>query len=160
MVNAPIEDDYDYEYCDNLFRAAKELDKLVRKCKIRDGQAVFVHDTNAVTEGPALIIVYLALFLAHKDWEDIYALEKFVKMYDKRAMPNMRIVKMTIEKYKKFQEEMRDRLRREEEERRRAELEAQRLAELRAAQQEAERIRKLRLAEEEEERLRRERLVY
>jgi hypothetical protein len=55
-------------------------------------------------------------------------------MYDKRALPNMKIVKMTLDKYKKFQEEMRDRLRREEEERRRRELEAQRLAELKAAQ--------------------------
>jgi len=37
VVASEIEDDYDHEYCDNLFRAAKELDKLVRKCKIAEG---------------------------------------------------------------------------------------------------------------------------
>jgi len=83
---------------------------------------VFLHDTNAVNEAPAVVIVYLALFLKHEDWDDTEALKRFVQSFDRLALPNMYIVNETIRRNKKFQDAQRERLRLEEEKRRRDEL--------------------------------------
>ena len=40
---------------------------------------MYVYDINAVSEGPTLAVCYLALFLKHKDWDDLPALKKFIK---------------------------------------------------------------------------------
>ena len=102
FVASEVEDDYEDEYCEQLFRAACELDKLLSQVDIPEGQGVFVHDTNAVTEAPGLVIVYLALFCRHEDWDDHPALLKYLRGFHKNVLPNMRIVDMTIEKYRKF----------------------------------------------------------
>lgn len=68
-------------------------------------ESIYVHDTNAVTEAPAVVIVYLALFLAHPDWNDTEALKRFVAQYDNHSMPNMPVVIETIKRNKKFQDE-------------------------------------------------------
>lgn len=83
---------------------------------------MFLHDTNAVNEAPAVVIVYLALFLKHEDWDDTEALKRFVQSFDRLALPNMYIVNETIRRNKKFQDAQRERLRLEEEKRRRDEL--------------------------------------
>ena len=76
-----------------------------------------------MTEAPGLVIVYLALFCRHEDWDDLPALAKYLNGFAKNILPNMRIVELTIEKYRKFQEEQRKKRLVEEEERRRREAE-------------------------------------
>lgn len=66
---------------------------------------MYVYDTNAVTEAPSLVVAYLALFLKHKDWDDLEALAKFVRQYDKHAMPNLAVVRLLLARNKKFQDE-------------------------------------------------------
>jgi len=78
-IASEIEDDEEDEYCEQLFNAAVKLGELIDETDIANNQAVYVHDTNAVTEGPACVIVYLALFLAHEDWDDTEKLRKFVQ---------------------------------------------------------------------------------
>ena len=113
ILCSEVEDDDEDEYCEQLFNAAVKLGDLIDDAEGEQSQSVrghsqpgiYVHDTNAVTEAPATVIVYLALFLAHKDWDDTEALRKFVQHYDKHSMPNMYIVNETIKRNKKFQDE-------------------------------------------------------
>jgi len=132
-VFSEVEDDHEDEYCEQLFNASVSLDKLLNAVDVPGGQGVFLHDTNAVTEAPAVVIVYLALFLKHEDWDDTEALKRFVQTYDKLAIPNMYIVNETIRRNKKFQDAQRERLRLEEERRRKGELDQIKKGELRAA---------------------------
>lgn len=74
-MESEVEDDIEDEYIEHLFRAAKRLDELVGKCKTGDGEAVYVYDTNGATSAPTLVVVYLALFIKHPDWQDVYALQ-------------------------------------------------------------------------------------
>lgn len=91
---------------------------MIESIDVPGGQGVYLHDTNAVNEAPAVVIVYLALFLRHEDWDDTEALKRFVETYDIDAMPNMYIVNETIRRNKKFQDAQRERLRTDEERRR------------------------------------------
>lgn len=66
-----------------MFNAAVKLGRLVEKMELdmnsRGNEGgVYIHDTNAVNEAPGVVIVYLALFLAHDDWEDTEKLRQFV----------------------------------------------------------------------------------
>ena len=149
MIDSEIEDDFENEYIDHLFRASKHLEKLVQSIDKENGQRVFIYDTNAVLEAPAAIIVYLALFCRHSDWNDIEALKTYVKSYNKQIMPNMPIIAKCILKYKDFQNEQRELRRKEEEERLRLEAEEAKRRALQKAKEEAERLRLLKLAAEE-----------
>jgi len=104
LVDSEIEDDYEMEYIDHLFRASNHLEKLVQSIDKANGQRVFCYDTNAVLEAPAAIIVYLALFCRHSEWNNIEALRTYVRAYNKQAMPNMPIIAKCIMKYKEFQD--------------------------------------------------------
>jgi len=78
------------------------LEKLVQSINKEQGQRVFIYDTNAVLEAPAAIIVYLALFCRHPEWNNIEALKTFCKQYYKDIMPNMPVIAKCILKYKAF----------------------------------------------------------
>lgn len=97
-----------------MFNAAVKLGRLVESIGPDSNpglSGVYIHDTNAVNEAPGVVIVYLALFLAHPDWEDTEKLRQFVQGFDKHSLPNMYIVNECIKRNKKFQDEQRDRLR-------------------------------------------------
>lgn len=43
------------------------------------GLRVFINCTAGVSRGPTLLVVYLALFIKHKNWKDIDAIYQFVE---------------------------------------------------------------------------------
>jgi protein-tyrosine phosphatase len=43
------------------------------------GLRVFLNCTAGVSRGPTLMVVYLALFIKHKNWKDIDAVYQFVE---------------------------------------------------------------------------------
>jgi len=61
------------QYCNDLFRAAMQLHDL-RDIK---QQKVYLNCTAGVSRGPTLFIVYLALFIKHKQWESVENLYQF-----------------------------------------------------------------------------------
>merc|ERR1711871_1324525 len=68
----PISDDQIPQYADGLFRGAIRLNQLKQAYK---NEEIFVHCTAGVSRGPTLMIVYMALFIKHKNWrsvEDLY----------------------------------------------------------------------------------------
>ena len=102
MLTSEVEDDVEGEYCDDLFRACLELDKCFSAINVEAGQHVFVYDTNAINMAPTLVICYLALFLRHKDWDDLPALKKYLRNYNRLEMANLKIAHMVIERNKAF----------------------------------------------------------
>lgn len=142
-VSDAIED----EYITNLFEAAKVLDQLLND----DEQEVFLHCTTGISRSPTLVIVYLALFLRHKNWDNLTELEAFVKKAFPQAVPNMVVAKKCIEKNRDFQAKQRKRYEKELRNKKEGKDEAERQRLLRLAQEEAERLRLRRLAEQDDE---------
>lgn len=100
------------------------------------------------------MVVYLALFIKHKKWEDIDAIYQTVEDHYRWQDANVKVAKLVIEQNKDFQNqqyqlwlEEQERLKREAEERGRQ-------GQLDIANDEAERLRLLRLLETEQEKLR------
>jgi len=110
-------------FADRLFQAASVLDKL-----IADKHKVYVHCCAGVTRGPTMAIVYLALMMKVKDWQNTQKVEKLVHDAHPVAHPNMKAVAKTLQEYQWFRDQLLEEARRkkEEEERRRRELEAER----------------------------------
>lgn len=74
-INEPVSDVEEDQYCNDLFRAAMTLHDL-RDIKQKN---VYLNCTAGVSRGPTLMIVYLALFIKHKDWESVEDLYQYVE---------------------------------------------------------------------------------
>jgi energy-coupling factor transporter ATP-binding protein EcfA2 len=96
-------------------------------------------------------MVYWALFLRHKDWNDIPKLEEDIVMIYDLANPNAYMVEKVVEKNQNFQDEQRKLREHEDEDRRNKILKMERMDQLKNMRDEAERLRKKRLAEAEAE---------
>lgn len=156
VVNYPVSDINEDEYIENLFQASQHLHDLI---DIK-GHHVFVHCSSGVSRAPTLVLVYLALFLQHKHWDNLTELHNFVLEYYHVSMANLIIAQKCIEVNREFQSKHRSNYEDEEERSRKAREEAERLRLLKIAQEEAERLRLQRLAEQEQEKLRLQRLQY
>jgi hypothetical protein len=150
VLNYPISDVKEEEYMEQLFEASKHLFDLID----RKQEQVFMHCSAGASRGPTLAMVYLAIFLKHKYWNNIPELQKWIKANYYMSLANIDIVLKVIERNREFQSKQKLNYEDEEERRRRAAEEAERLRQLKLAQDEAERIRLLRLAEAEREKLR------
>ena len=99
IVNFPLNDWDDQQFSDGLFKAALQLNDLINN----KGLKVFVHDSAGMCRGPALVIVYLCLFLRHQQWQFPKDVASFLKINYPMSHPNMKVVLQTIENRKDFQ---------------------------------------------------------
>lgn len=121
-MSSAVEDFDEDDYADMLFKAACVLNRMVKE----QGLTVFVHDTNGVSRVATLMMVYLALFLRHKSWNNLPALQSFVKINYPQGVPNMEMVEKVIEENKDFQNQQYKKWQEEEERRKRQAQEADR----------------------------------
>lgn len=151
---------------------SKTLDELIEKNRV-----VYVNCTAGQSRSTTLSAFYLCLFMKAQNWKTPEEVVKEVKRNHSGATPNVPAILLGLERYKQFQLDLLERLRRlndEEEDRRRLareeELRLQRLRELEKAKREAElaaereRARKLeeermRLRKLEEEKMKKRRVL-
>ena len=151
VVNHPVEDLFLEDYVDQLISAAKQLDIMINE----QGEEVFVNCTSGISRAPTLVMVYLAIYCRHKQWENLDALKNFIVESHPNALPNLQAVKLCVEKCKSLQAQNKIRFEKDSQNKKAAKEEAERRRQLKAAQDEAERLRLKRLAEQEAEALRR-----
>ena len=96
-----MEDYEEDDYADMLFKAACVLNRMVKE----QGLTVFLNDTNGVSRVATLMMVYLALFLRHKSWNNLPALQSYLKSVYPQGRPNMEMVDKVIEENKDFQDQ-------------------------------------------------------
>ena len=106
------------------------------------------------------MIVYLALFIKHKDWQSVEELYQYVENQYRWQDANLKIAKMVIERNKDFQNKQYQLFLEEEERKKREAEEAERQRLLNANMSDAERERLRKLKAEEEEKLRLQRLAF
>jgi protein-tyrosine phosphatase len=92
-VHFPIHDFNEADLTARLFEGAKCLDDMLN----RQGLKVYVHCTAGMGRAPACVLVYLCLFKKVHCWNDIKAVDLFVKQYRKVSTPNLRAVTNVIE---------------------------------------------------------------
>lgn len=67
------------------------------------GLNVYVHCTSGLTRAPAVILAYLCLFKKIKCWQTPDEALKYIRGFNPKLNPNMRIIKKCIEANKEFQ---------------------------------------------------------
>jgi predicted protein tyrosine phosphatase len=68
-----------------------------------EGLSVFVHCTSGLSRAPAVIIIYLCLYKKHKSWRNPDDVAHFVKAFNHKITPNMKIVNKCIQANLEFQ---------------------------------------------------------
>jgi len=155
LANSSVMDADEEDYGDDLFNAACAMNNMVEK-----GYTVYVHDTNGVSRVSTLILIYIALFLRHKQWNNIPALQQYLKVQYPQGHPNMEMVNQVIEDNKDFQQQQLKKWRDAEERRKRQAEEADKNKKNQAKMDDAQRLKLLQLAEIEKEKLRKQRLKF
>jgi protein-tyrosine phosphatase len=89
----PISDMEDDQYAEDLFRGVLKLHQLKTQCK---GE-VFMHCTAGVSRSPTLLLVYLALYIKHKEWRSIHNLYDFLESEYRFQDANKLIAQRVIE---------------------------------------------------------------
>ena len=137
VLNYPLSDVSEEEYQSQLFEAAQHLHEMVDK----QGHHVLLCCSSGVSRAPTLALVYLALFLKHKHWNNVPELERFIKKSYIISRANTLVASQVGENNKEFQAQQKARYEDEDERRRlqREEEERQRL--LKIEKDEAERLR-------------------
>lgn len=64
VVNYPVDDSDESMVYDQLFQASLKLNEMIQD----EQQRVFVHCTSGIVRAPTLVIIYLCLFMKHKEW--------------------------------------------------------------------------------------------
>lgn len=98
IINFQVSDLCQEEYCNQLFTAAQILHNLVSNEK----RKVFLHCTAGVSRGPTLMIVYLSLYLKHKDWDNLDKIYDYVEAEFEWQDANITVAKKVIEQNKAF----------------------------------------------------------
>ena len=143
-IRFPIVDNNSNQYADRLFEASKALDHLIQKKR-----TVYVHCTSGQSRCTTLSAFYLCLFLKAKNWQNPEEVIKAIKMCHSGSSPNTPVVTLALSRYKQFQLDLLERMRRlKEDEERRRQLE------------EEEKRRLAQIAKEEELRLQKQREEY
>ena len=60
------------------------------------GLNTLVHCTTGISRSPAVVIVYMCLFLKHDNWQNSEEVRSFVEQFHKMGMPNMDAVNEVI----------------------------------------------------------------
>jgi len=90
-VHYPIHDFNEEDLKSKLYKGACLLKEM-----LDEGLQVYVHCTAGMGRAPAVVLVYMCLFL---DYDPDEA-DAFVKSYRKVSVPNLRAVKEVVKKYK------------------------------------------------------------
>lgn len=98
-VKFPINDIKDKDLQSNLFIAAQHLNNMVNVL----GLNVYVHCTSGLTRSPAAILAYLCLFKKIKCWQTPDEALKYIRTFNPKLNPNMRIIRKCMEANKEFQ---------------------------------------------------------
>ena len=67
------------------------------------GQKVYVHCTAGMGRAPATVMLYLCLFKKVEFWNDIEAVDKYIKSFRMCSTPNLEAVSSVIEENRHFQ---------------------------------------------------------
>jgi hypothetical protein len=97
-VHYPIHDFNEEHLTARLFEGAKVLDEMINK----KGQGVYVHCTAGMGRAPATVVVYLCLFKKVSCWEDVQAVDRFLKKYRSVCTPNLRAVNAVLNSHRDF----------------------------------------------------------
>ena len=92
-VHFPIHDFNEADLTARLFESAKVLDDMLNNKKLK----VYVHCTAGMGRAPACVLVYLCLYKKVSCWNDIRAVDAWVKSYRKVSTPNLRAVTNVVE---------------------------------------------------------------
>ena len=154
--HVPCDDSRMSTYVPNLYQAAQKLYQLQDQQKHK----VYVHCTTGVSRSVTLVIVYLALYMKHKDWADVQLLKEFVESeYNNRNEPNLMAAQRVIDENRQFQEKQVNKLQEDKDKIEKMRLDWERKKQMFILQNEAEMIRLSRIVEEEEEKLRVQRVT-
>ena len=74
---------------------------------MNEKKKVFLHCTAGVSRGPTLMIVYLSLYLKHKDWNDLDKIYDYVEKEFPWQDANITVAKKVVEQNKAFQDQQR-----------------------------------------------------
>jgi protein-tyrosine phosphatase len=115
-IRHPMLDMNTRKYVDSLFEASKALDSLRE-----NDRTVYVHSCAGQSRCTTLAAFYLCLFMKAKNWQNKDEVLGAVKLSHNGCSPNANVYNLALKKFKPYQQEILDRLRRqrEEEERRR-----------------------------------------
>lgn len=156
IKNLPTPDLHEEDYIQYIVTAATELNDLINN----RGQKVFIHCYTGISRAPTVIIAYLALFLRHPAWNDLEELRTYLRRYYGMGEPNMRAVKLCIERNQAIQNRERKRYEADLERQRLLDEEQRRKDRMKSDADEAERLRLKRLAEAEAEKIRQQRIQH
>mmetsp|Transcript_5298 Transcript_5298/g.8928 ORF Transcript_5298/g.8928 Transcript_5298/m.8928 type:complete len:295 (+) Transcript_5298:843-1727(+) len=99
VLNFPVSDVREEEYIDQLFQACMHLHDMIDV----KGHHVYLHCSTGVSRAPTLALVYLALFLKHKHWNNLGELQRYIRHIYYPSMANLKIAQMVIDKHRDFQ---------------------------------------------------------
>ena len=74
-MNFEIADIYEADYADKLFQAVQVLYRM----RDEEGHKVFLHCTTGVSRGPTLMLVYMALYIKTKDWNNMDSIYDYME---------------------------------------------------------------------------------
>lgn len=97
-VRMPIKDQFEDEYCYELFNQAKELSKI-----INPPQLAYIHCSSGVTRAPTLTLVYLCLFKKIEQWKVLQNACKYLMNFSPEILPNLKVVQRVIDQNIAFQ---------------------------------------------------------
>ena len=66
------------------------------------GLNVYVHCTSGISRSPAAVVAYMCLFKRIKCWEGYEDVAHFVKAFNPKIHPNMRIIRKCIQANEDF----------------------------------------------------------
>lgn len=103
-ARVPVNDMKEKELQSNLFIAAQHLHNMLNV----EGQNVHVHCSSGLTRAPEVVVVYLCLFKKHKCWQSPEDVAHFVKAFNHKVAPNMRVINKCIQANLEFQKVQKD----------------------------------------------------
>lgn len=153
IINMPVDDTSERLFEQGLVEAAVVLHKMVTLEKLK----VFVHCTSGYNRAPAVLLVFLCLFMVHQHWRNPQNVGTWLRSHYSASYPNLKVVQQTIAKNAQITEQEMDRLNQlnGDGDRQRRILLEQQEAEKRRLAHLAEQERLRLLQEEESDRLRR-----
>lgn len=104
VVYSPV-CDWDDTVFEQMFQAALKLNEMVQDERAK----VFIHCTSGIVRSPTLVLIYLCLFMKHKNWKNPFQVEQHLKgryTDPNKCQPNMETVQKVLQDNKKFQQDV------------------------------------------------------
>lgn len=75
-LRIPIKDEFEDDYCYELFSAAKEINRVCSSSSM-----VYVHCGSGVSRAPTLSLVFLCIFKKIENWKILYSAYKYLQNF-------------------------------------------------------------------------------